>query len=308
MAITFEKIQDLSTTVILQFQKGLENYKPVYKTIAPIIISNGSSNIYPLGDLPTIKEWLEGDERQLKSIKESKYIIVNKKFEATVKVPRTAIEDDAYNFYMYNSQALGKEAAQHPDKLVAEALVAGFVNGKSYDDVNFFSSSHPGLVPQNNLQAGTEEPWVLIDASKNMPALFHQERTAYKMEKPADLSEHTFLKDEYLFGIRGRGAIGYGLWQLAFGSQAPLNGENFEDAVAQMMSIQKSNGNMVGAKPTHISVGPHNYIRAKKLFQQLQQDGTSNIWSNEIEIVFLPFLTKAESKGKVDNKDNVKVK
>lgn len=291
MPITYDKVQDLSATVVVKFQKGLEEYNPVYKDVAPTIASSGAATIYPLGRVPEIIEWV--GERKVKEIGEAKYMLENKLYEGTIRIPRTAIEDDNYGFYIYQATALAKEAKQHPDRLLSDAIMKAFSTGLSYDGVSFFNEEHPfgpSDSKQSNLQSGTSEPWVILDASKAMPAFFYQLREDYKMEKPADLSEGTFMKDEYLFGVRGRGNIGYGLWQLAYGSKAELTKANFENAMKSMLKLKKFNGNAIGAMPTHIIVGPENYTKALELFKTIYQSSSSNVWYERVKIVMLPWL------------------
>jgi phage major head subunit gpT-like protein len=141
MNITYEKVQDLSATVLLRFQQGLEGYKPVSTEIAPEIVSTGIGNIYPLGRVPAIREWI-GD-RQVEQIGEAKYMLENKLFESTITVPRTALEDDNYGFYLYQTTAQAKEAQQHPDVMLATAIMEGFSTGLAFDGVSFFSAAHP---------------------------------------------------------------------------------------------------------------------------------------------------------------------
>lgn len=123
------------------------------------------------------------------------------------------------------------------------------------------------------------------------------------MERPADISESTFMRDEYLFGIRGRGAIGYGLWQLAHGSKAELTADSYKAASNAMMKIKKHNGNSVGAMPTHIVVGPDNYEKAIELFRSVTIGGSSNTLIDRVKIVVLPWLAADSSSSGGGNGD-----
>lgn len=200
--LTYERVVDLSTKVNIMFQKGLTEYVPMYSKIAPTFDSNGRANTYPLGRLPAVKEWLDDTEREIMKLEEAHYTLVNRKFEATLTIDREDIEDDQTSFYESQSEFLGKEAAQHPDHLCSELIINGFTeNGKCYDGMPFFSNAHKwgnSDKTLSNFQDGTSEPWILVDSSKSVPAFFRQNRLDYIMEKPADLSEYTFMKDKYV--------------------------------------------------------------------------------------------------------------
>lgn len=310
MAITYEKVQDLSTNIIIKFDEGLKSKEPVYKKIAETIPSNGDANTYPMGDLPGIREF-EGD-RILNNIKEAQYTLVNKTWESTISIARKYVEDDNYGFYANRANALGKNAAGHPDILLGELIKDGFTDkGKGYDGVPFFSGKHPYAgETYSNIQDGEEEIWVLVDNSRGMSAFVFQERVQTKMEKPDDLSDTTFLKNIYLYGTYGRYAMGYGLPQLAYGSRAELSRENYELALENMAKIVKRNGEVLGVKPTHIIVGPKNRAKAKQLFDaMLHESGSTNIYYKDVEIIELPYLSitpKPEINPQSKGLDNIK--
>lgn len=291
MAISYDKVQDLSAAINLKFEEGLNQYIAVYQEITATIMSSGSSNIYPFGSVPAIEEWV--GERNLGNIKEYKYILENKLYSSALKIPRTVLEDDEYGFYLKQANGLGQEAKQHPDTLLAQVIMDGFSTGKGYDGVPFFSANHVGASQEySNIQKGTEEPWLLLDMSKPIPAFFYQERMKYTVENPVGLSDYTFMFDVYKYGVRGRCNVGYGLPQTAFGSQAELTKDSFEAAMMQMLQIKKDNGNNAGIMPTHIVVGPNNYAKALNLFEATLQTGSSNIWYQKVKPVLLCFLQK----------------
>lgn len=58
--------------------------------------------------------------------------------------------------------------------------------------------------------------WYLVDASRAVKPLLWQLRDAPEfVQKTAPDDDHVFKNDEYLMGVRARGAAGYGLWFLA---------------------------------------------------------------------------------------------
>lgn len=292
MTITYDKVQDLSATISLKFDEGLKSRTPVYKSVTENIPSNGESNVYPIGEIPGIREFL--GERVLNEIKEYKQIIVNRVWEGAIRVPRPAVEDDNYGFYGKQSEKLGIKAAEHPDRLLAEVIIAGFTdNGKGYDGVSFFNAAHPNgpnNTTQSNLMDGDGEPWILIDSINGM-AFVYQERIPVKLEQPDFLSEMTFMRNIYAYGTYGRYAIGTALWQSALGSKAPLTADNYAKAVEMMAMLRKEEGEYLAIVPTHIIVGPKNKAAANKLFKgMLINGGDSNTNYEAVEIVYLPYL------------------
>lgn len=64
------------------------------------------------------------------------------------------------------------------------------------------------------------------------------------------------MTDEYLYGVRARANAGFGLWQLAFGSRAPLTAANYAAARASMSSIKGDQGRVLGIRPNVLVVPP----------------------------------------------------
>ena len=60
--------------------------------------------------------------------------------------------------------------------------------------------------------------WYLFDCSIPIKPLVLQKRVAPEVESLESNSESGFMRDQYLYGVRERKAVGYGLWQLAYGS------------------------------------------------------------------------------------------
>ncbi len=63
--------------------------------------------------------------------------------------------------------------------------------------------------------------WFLLDASREVKPIFIQSRSdvPITMETDMDMPEAR-IKEQYRFTVRGRYAQGYGLWQMAYGSNA----------------------------------------------------------------------------------------
>lgn len=61
--------------------------------------------------------------------------------------------------------------------------------------------------------------WFLMDVSREIKPFIFQRRTqANFVALTADDDQNVFMRKEYLYGVDYRGNVGYGLWQLAYGS------------------------------------------------------------------------------------------
>jgi phage major head subunit gpT-like protein len=58
--------------------------------------------------------------------------------------------------------------------------------------------------------------WFVFDTKHAVKPMIMQERTAVDMEALESNSESGFMRDLYLYGIRARYAVGYGMWQYAY--------------------------------------------------------------------------------------------
>ena len=244
-----------------------------FEQLATVVPSTTASNTYAwLGTFPRLREWL-GD-RQFKNLTAYGYSVVNKLFESSVQVPRTAIEDDQYGVYSPQFVELGRSAAMHPNELVFAALTAGLTTGLGYDGVPFFSSAHPmtdanGVTTTfSNLIAGPGNAWFLMDTTRAIKPMLFQKRSDYELQlmNKAD-DERVFMSDEYRFGVRGRCNVGYGLPQMALACQQPLTTANFDLAAANMMAQKDDQGRPLGIQPKILLCGPSNRAAALQVIK-----------------------------------------
>jgi phage major head subunit gpT-like protein len=299
MIINAANIASLFQGFNASFNKGLAGAPSRYKEVAMVVPSTTAENIYAwLGQFPKLREWV-GD-RVIQNMAAHDYSIKNKRFESTVGVPRTSIEDDQYGIFSPLMEEMGRAAGDHPDELIFKLLVDGFVT-PCYDQQNFFDTDHPVKVGKtetsvSNMQAGSGEPWFLLDTSRPIKPLLFQERIPYKFQMlTAENDEHVFKNDEYLYGIRARANAGFGLWQLAFASKDTLNAENYASARSAMTALKSDEGRPLGIVPNKMVVGPSLEQAGRKLVnnQLVAEDGVSvsNEWAGSIELVIVPWLT-----------------
>jgi phage major head subunit gpT-like protein len=276
------------STVFNQAFDGAPSQWPIVAMQAP---SAGRSVDYKwLGDFPMMQEWV-GD-RVIKDLSAFKYEITNKSYEATVEVDRDDIEDDQIGVYTPMIQGLGAAARQHPDLLVFALLKAGF-DTTCYDGQYFFDDDHTVAgASVSNDGGGSSTPWYLLDLSRPLKPIILQVRKRPEfvaMDRPDD--ENVFMRKKFRYGVDDRKNVGYGLWQLAYGSKSTLNTTNYAAARAAMMSFTNDNLVPLGITPTHLVVPPTLEASARAVVEaQFDATGASNVWYRTAQLVVVPWL------------------
>lgn len=269
-----------------------------WSNVATMVPSASASNTYGwLGDFPALIEWV-GD-RTVKDMKAHGYELINKLYEATVGVPRTAIEDDSYGVYSPLMRTMGQAAADHPDKMISELIAAGH-STLCFDGQNFFDTDHPvypnvdgtgvaATVSNYDADAGSPGPlWVLLDTTKPLKPFIFQERTKPEFEAKTNpaTSDTVFTSDTYQYGIRYRCNAGFGFWQMAYGSRNELNATNFRAARQAMREFTADGGRPLGIRPNVVLVPPALEADAKTLFEAMTlANGASNPDYKAVEVI-----------------------
>lgn len=263
--ITPALLAALMTSFRADFQKGLDRAPSQYKEIATVIPSNSRSNTYGwLGKFPKYREWI-GD-RVIRQMAAHGYQIENKKLEATVGVDRADIEDDVLGVYAPLFEELGLASGENYDEVTFAALTQGFTL-PCYDGQNFFDTDHPvypnadgtgtAVSTANMFKNGTYtgDPWYVLDCSRSIKPIIYQERCKPELEEVKDpQNAHVFIKDEYLYGGRIRGAAGYGFWQMAYAMKDTLNSDNLWKAIKAMRAQVADGGSKLGIRATTLVV------------------------------------------------------
>jgi phage major head subunit gpT-like protein len=304
MIITTTALRNLLTVFKGEFAQHLQSLEAgsFHKVGATTIKSSSKSNTYGwLGSFPKLREWI-GD-RVFENIKSSSYVIENKKYEATLNVERTDIEDDNLGIYAPMAKVMADEYVAFLNRNLAALLKGGFTS-LCYDGQRFFDSEHP-VYPKadgtgdassfsnilGNSGAGGP-PWFLLSLSGSLKPFIIQERTPPEFEHITDPHNDTvFIKDQYIYGIRYRGSFGYGLWQQAVASKETLTPANYEAARLLMRQTKRDGGDPLGIVPTHLVVSADNESAARKIIEaQLIDGGDSNINYHTAELIVLPWL------------------
>lgn len=265
MIINKENIAAAFTGFNTAFRKGFTGAETAFRDICMVVPSTTREELYGwLGQFPSLREWI--GPRVIKNLSVHSYTVVNRKFEQTISIPRDDMEDDRYGVYGSHFTEMGRAAAEFPDKLVFDLLGKGFTE-LCYDGQPFFDTDHKvgskgGDFPVqsvSNVQAGSGEPWYLLDCSREIkPMIFQERRRLDKLvSKDRDEDDNVFLDGDYIYGSDGRCNAGFGLWQLAFASRQPLTAANYEAARAAMRNMVGDEGRPLGIKPDTLVCGPN---------------------------------------------------
>jgi phage major head subunit gpT-like protein len=278
------------------FQKGFAGVAPTWNKVATEVPSTTGTEDYGwLGSIPGMREWV-GD-RYINNLKQHSYSIKNKQYEVTVGVPRTAVEDDQYGVYAPMMETLGQSANEHPDQLVFALLAAGFAT-PCYDTQYFFDTDHPVIqvdgttASVSNMQAGSGDPWFLLDTRRPLKPLILQMRKRPEFVRKDDAKDdNVFNRNELVYGVDDRKNVGFGFWQMAFGSKATLDATNFDLAMAAMGAMKKDNGAPLGVMPNLLVVGPANRAKAKAVIEaERLANGGSNTNFKAVDVLVVPWL------------------
>ena len=296
MIINRAALDGIFTAFRADYQAGVLAAAPLKDRFAMTSQSSTREETYGwLGSYNSLREWI-GD-RQLNGLVAHGFTIKNRTFENTISVAREDIEDDRIGVYTGALQMMGADASLHPDKLIFELLRKG-TTSPCYDGQNFFDTDHPvdaenpsaGTVSNCDMTNPTDAPeWVLLDTSKVVKPFIFQRRKDYTfVAKDQDSDENVFMRKEYVYGVDARVNAGYGLWQLAFGSNKSLIYANYVAARAAMMKLKAPNGNPLGIVPNVLLVSPDYEAAARDLLLTPKyNDGAMN---GTAEIIVCPWL------------------
>jgi phage major head subunit gpT-like protein len=278
------------------FNAAFKGAPTFYQKVAMVVPSNGRANDYKfMLQFPMLQEWI-GD-RKFRSLAAANFQLANKDYESSIEVDRNDIEDDQIGIYNPIVAELGRAAAQHPDILIAKLLIDGF-STTCYDGQNFFDSGHQvGGTNVSNNGGGSSYPWFLLDSSKGIKPFIFQQRstpTLVRQDRPDD--ENTFIRKKFRYGVDYRGAVGYGLWQLAHGSKMSLTTALFQAAYNAMVELKNEEGVPLGITPNLLVVHPAYTFTAKEIleadFLGVTGEGTkTNVNKGLVDLLVVPWLT-----------------
>ncbi len=296
MIVNRANLADMFRGFQLLFGAAFTAAESQYGRIAMRVPSSTAEEKYGwLGKMPRFREWV-GD-RVFNSLRTSDYTIKNKKWESSIEVDRTDIDDDRLGIYSPLMQALGQDSATHPDELVFALLAAGFAT-TCYDGQYFFDTDHPLLAADgsvttwSNSAGGSGTAWYLLDVRRAIKPIVFQDRKPYKLvAMQDDQDEGVFTRDVYRYGVDARNNVGYGLPQLAYASKQTLDATSFAAARAAMGSLKGDGGKPLAIMGTLLVVPPSlekaalEVVKAERL-----ANGASNVMAGTAEVLVSPWL------------------
>ena len=289
--VTSALINALRTGFSKEFEDAKSAAPTQWAAVATRVPSGNASNTYGwLGQFPKLSEWT--GQRAFKSIREYGYSVTNKLYEATVDIPRTAIEDDQIGVYAPLFREMGYAAATHPDEIVF-GLLRDHPVFQNVDGTGTQSAAANLIEPET----GAVAPWFLLDVSRPLRPFIFQERTTPELQViTTPDNDYVFMNDKIPYGIRYRCNGGYGFWQQAVMSAEALNPASFEKALTLMQGFTADGGRplglgMGGKAGTLLVVPPVHQAAARKVIVAERDDaGASNIWFDAATIVVSPWL------------------
>ena len=297
MDINTQTLQSAYTGFNAAFMSGLAEAGSMAGRVSTTVTSTTRENEYGwLGKFPQFREWV-GD-RVINSLSKHGYSIKNKPFELTVEVDRDDFEDDNLGIYSPLFRDLGMSASTVPDSLVWPLLKAGFTS-ECYDGQYFFDTDHPVLDADGNeysvanTDGGSGTPWFLLDVTRPLKPIIFQDRKKpnrlIRLDKEDD--QNVFMKKQFLYGLYGRANVGFGFWQMAWGSRQTLNAANYEVARVGLGELKADFGKPLAINPRLLVVSPSLEGAANEIVQsKLINGGETNKWAGTAEVMVVPWL------------------
>jgi phage major head subunit gpT-like protein len=291
MDLTSENLKILNTGFNAAFKTGIDGAKSAYKQVAMVAKSGTASNTYGwLGTFPKMREWL--GPRLINSLTTHDYVVKNKPFESTISIDRDAVEDDQYGVYSPILIEMGRMAGEHPDEMVFSLLKDGFTT-TCFDGQYFFDTDHPVQTDDNtvisvsNTGGGSGTPWFLLDTSRALKPMVFQERKPYQLvSKDDETDNNVFFNREFIYGVDARCNVGFGLWQLAYGSKQTLDATSYEAARKALANMVGDHGRKLNVTPTLLVVPPDLEGAARRILNsEYKSGGETNEWKGTAELL-----------------------
>ena len=105
------------------------------------------------------------------------------------------------------------------EKEARDILVSDFINGTRN---TMQGTAEPLVVPQ---LAGHDSKWFLLCTTRPVKPLIYQQRKKAKfVSLVSENDPNVFMQKKFLYGADSRGNVGYGFWQMAYGSDGTAKG------------------------------------------------------------------------------------
>ena len=259
MLINTPNLEAIRVGFNTSYKRGLGQAETQYTRIATVVPSSTRESRYGwLGKMPNMREWL--GPRLIQGLAEHDYAIKNKDFELTIGVDRNDIKDDNLGIYEPMFVEMGESTAAHPDLLTFGALANGFTT-ECYDGQYFFDTDHPVINEDGsmgtvaNTDGGSGAPWFLLSTNRSLkPMIFQDREKPMFVAKDNPKDHNVFMNKEFVYGTDARYNVGYGFWQMAWGSKQTLNATRYAAARAALQGMKGDHGRPLGIKPNLLVV------------------------------------------------------
>ncbi|AGH58007.1 major head protein [Rhodovulum phage RS1] len=296
MQVTAANLDALRVGFKTSFQGALDQAPSQYLRLTTVVPSSTKEQRYGwMGKIPNVREWI--GPRAIQNLTESDYSIREKPWELTIGVDRDDIETDNLGIYSPLFQEMGRSAGSKWDMLVFELLKLGFAT-ECYDGQNFFDTDHPVLdedgktVTVSNTGGGTGTPWFLLDTTRALKPIILQKRRDFQFVSKTKLDDdHVFMNKEFLYGTDARANVGFGFWQMAYGSKQTLDGTAYAAARAALSGMKGDYGRPLGLMPNLLVVPPALEEAGRKILNsENASGGETNPWKGTAELLVVPWL------------------
>lgn len=296
MLVNASNLDSLRVGFSAAFKNGLGQAPSQFERVATVVRATQKEQKYGwLGKIPNVREWV--GPRAIQNLMQHDYAIKEKPFELTIGVDKDDIETDNLGIYAPMFTEMGMSSGSKKDMLVFELLKAGF-STECYDGQNFFDTDHPvldedgGDITVANTDGGSGTPWFLLDMSRALRPILLQIRKDFEFTSLTDpASPNVFMNKEFIYGTDARMNVGFGFWQMAWGSKQTLNAANYATARAALMGMKGDFGRPLGINPRLLVVPPTLESAALKILNnELGAGGETNEWKGTAEVLVAPWL------------------
>lgn len=184
MLITPNSLDALFIGFSQQFKDAyMTEPQPLLEQIGSKVPSNTRDQRYPFVQAISgaMREWI--GERRVQNVVVDGFVVTNKKWENTLDIQRTDIEDDQYGVY---SSMLIPNLARHA-KLLADQQIAAVIaaNGIGFDGVAFFNASHP--IDPSGATSGVQSNVIASGGALAAPTLAQAQALMMSLKGPDGL-------------------------------------------------------------------------------------------------------------------------
>jgi phage major head subunit gpT-like protein len=152
------------------FMTRYEQYESPWRGCAMLVPSGKSVEDYAwLGDIAKMEELK--DRPVPHGLKELKFAVANKEYQAAIKIARRMLNDDQYGQALQRINQLAEVAKVFPGELVRELRVAG-TSGLSYDGQAYYGTTHTDGDSNLVSQTGTSDAQIVADATSALTLLW----------------------------------------------------------------------------------------------------------------------------------------